>query len=373
LLVRRFEALLLVGLVWPASAGHRVGPQPDLPALERWLRRTADSAGFSGVVLVERGGRVLLDRAYTPSGQRGLTTESAFWLTSTTKQFTAAAILKLVDQGKLALSDSLYHFFRRLPRDARAITVEQLLTHTSGIAPSGAAEGITERDAAVRAIFAEPLRRPPGDSYHYEDEDYTVLAAIVESVAGVPYEAFVERALLIPAGLTHTGFCGRLAPNVSIAPSAGAPAVPPPCHGGSTPVDWADRGATGLVGTAGDLVKWERALRGGRILSEPSREEIERGKVLVRREGGSDVYYSFGARIYMDGDRRREVWHSGYDVRVGQSSTVRLLDNGLWIIVLANSGLDAPGQPWAAAVARVVDGCLAESTTRCVASRESSP
>ena len=312
-------------------------------------------------MLVERGGRVLLDRVYAPAGRRGLTTESAFWLASTTKQFTAAAVLKLVDQGKLALGDSLYHFFRRLPRDARAITVEQLLTHTSGIAPSGAAEGITERDAAVRAIFAEPLRRPPGESYHYEDEDYTVLAAIVETVAGVPYEAFVERSLLIPAGLSHTGFCGRLPPNVAIAPSARAPAVPPPCRSGSTPVDWADRGATGLVGTASDLVKWARALRNGKILSDQSRDEIERGKVLVRREGSSDVYYSFGARIYMDGDRRREVWHSGYDVRVGQSSTVRLLENGLWVVVLANSGLDAAGQPWAAAVARVVDGCLMEA------------
>lgn len=372
MLARRIVTLLFAGVLLPANAPKGHERRADLPALDRWLRRAADSAGFSGVVLVERGGRVLLDRAYTPAGRRGLTTESAFWVASTTKQFTAAAVLKLVDQGKLALSDSLYRFFRRLPRDARTITVEQLLTHTSGIAPSGAAEGITERDAAVRAIFAEPLRRPPGDSYHYEDEDYTVLAAIVESVAGVPYEAFVERALLIPAGVTHTGFCGRLASNVMIAPSAGAPDVPPPCVAGSTPVDWADRGATGLVGTAGDLVKWARALRGGKLVSEPAREGLERGKVLVRREGSSDVYYSFGARIYMEGDRRREVWHSGYDVRVGQSSTVRLLDNGLWIVVLANSGLDASGQPWAATVARVVDGCL-ESASRCVASRESSP
>ena len=371
MLARRIVALLFAGALMPAGTSHERERKADLPALDRWLRRAADSAGFSGVVLVERGGRVLLDRAYAPAGRRGLTTESAFWLASTTKQFTAAAVLKLVDQGKLALSDSLYHFFRRLPREARAITVQQLLTHTSGIAPSGAAEGITEREAAVRAIFAEPLRRPPGDSYHYEDEDYTVLAAIVESVAGVPYEAFVERALLIPAGLTHTGFCGRLAASVAIAPSADAQAAPPPCRAGSTPVDWADRGATGLVGTAGDLVKWARALRGGRILSEPSREELERGKILVRREGSSDVYYSFGARIYMDGDRRREVWHSGYDVRVGQSSTVRLLDNGLWIVVLANSGLDASGQPWAAGVARIIDGCLAESA-RCAAARESS-
>ena len=373
MLARRIVTLLFAGVLLPANAPQGHERRMDLPALEQWLRRAADSAGFSGVVLIERGGRVLLNRAYAPAGRRDLTTESAFWLASTTKQFTAAAILKLVDQGKLALGDSLYHFFRRLPRDARAITVEQLLTHTSGIAPSGAAEGMTERDAAVRAILAEPLRRPPGESYHYEDEDYTVLAAVVEAVAGMPYEAFVERTLLIPAGLTHTGFCGRLTPNVAIAASAGAPAMPPPCRRGSTPVDWADRGATGLIGTAGDLVKWARALRGGKILSEGSREELERGKVLVRHEGASDVYYSFGARIYMEGERRREVWHSGYDVRVGQSSTVRLLDNGLWIVVLANSGLDSSGQPWAAAVARIIDGCLAESATRCVAPRESSP
>jgi CubicO group peptidase (beta-lactamase class C family) len=362
---RRIVTLVFAGAVLPAKLPHAHQRNADLPALERWLRRAADSAGFSGVVLVERGGRVLLNRAYAPAARRGLTTESAFWLASTTKQFTAAAVLKLVDQGKLALTDSVYHFFRRLPRDARAITVEQLLTHTSGIAPSGAAEAITEREAAVRAIFAEPLRRPPGESYHYEDEDYTVLAAIVEMVAGTPYEAFVERTLLIPAGLTRTGFCGRLAPNVAVAPSAAAPAVPPPCHGGSTPVDWADRGATGLVGTASDLLKWARALRSGKILSEQSLNELERGQVLVRREGTSDVYYSFGARIYMDGDRRREVWHSGYDVRVGQSSTVRLLDNGLWIVVLANSGLDASGEAWAAAVARRIDSCLTESTARC--------
>jgi len=126
-------------------------------------------------------------------------------------------------------------------------------------------------------------------------------------------------------------------------------------------VDWADRGATGLVGTASDLTKWARALREGKILSAPSRDELEHGKILVRREGSRDVYYSFGARIYMEGERRREVWHSGYDVRVGQSSVVRLLDDGLWIVVLANSGLDASGEPWAAAVARVVDRCLTEN------------
>src|SRR5206468_1148852 len=98
--------------------------------------------------------------------------------------------------------------------------------------------------------------------------------------------------------LTRTGFCGRLASNVKIARSAD-PDVQPPCSAGVTPVDWADRGATGLVGTAADLLKWSHALRTGRLLSPTSREQLERGQVFVRREDGADVYYSYGARVYM--------------------------------------------------------------------------
>ena len=82
--------------------------------------------------------------------------------------------------------------------------------------------------------------------------------------------------------------------------------------------------------------------------------------MFVRNEGDAGVYYSYGARIYMAGERRREVWHSGYDVRVGQSSTVRILDSGLTIVVLSNAGLDASGQPWAAVVAREIERFLGE-------------
>src|SRR5205823_12684166 len=120
------------------------------------------------------------------------------------------------------------------------------------------------------------------------------------------------------------------------------------------------RGATGLVSTASDLLKWTHAVRSGRLLAPASQRDLERGRVFVRNEGDAGVYYSYGARVYMAGERRREVWHSGYDVRVGQSSTVRLLENGLSIVVLSNAGLDASGQTWASAVARVVDSCLEE-------------
>lgn len=348
--VRTLAAFIAFGLASSTSdATQQCALDPA--AIDRFLRREADSGRFSGVVLIERSGKVLLNRAYGRVGR-----ENAFWVASTTKQFTAAAVLRLVDEGKLALSDSIYHFFRSAPRRARAITIEQLLTHTSGISASGIANGIGDRNEAVDAILSEPLESSSSTTYRYADENYNVLAAIIEVVSGKPYEAFVERALLIPAGLSHTGFCGRLAPNVKLAPSA-EPDAPPPCAAGATPVDWADRGATGLLSTATDLLRWSVVLRTGHILSAASRAALERGKVFVRHEGNDDIYYSYGARVYMQGRRRREVWHSGYDVRVGQSSTVRILDNGPTIVVLSNSGLDAIGQPRAAVIARDVEAC----------------
>ena len=353
----RFLALTALAVFGVASGSGDAAQQCSLDpkAIDRWLRREADSAGFSGVVVVERSGKVLLNRAYGHVAH-----DNAFWIASATKQFTAAAALRLVDEGKLALTDSIYRFFRSAPRSARAITIQQLLTHTSGIAASGVANGIGDRGEAMEAILSEPLDHTPGTTYHYEDEDYNVLAAVIEVASGRPYEAFVERALLIPAGLSHSGFCGRLPPNLKLAPSAD-PDTPPPCVAGVTPVDWADRGATGLVSTAADLLRWSHLLRAGRILSPTSRAALEQGKVFVRHEGSDDIYSSYGARVYMQGRRRREVWHSGYDVRVGQSSTVRILDNGITIVVLSNAGLDAIGQPKASVVARALTRCSARN------------
>ena len=353
MLHRFITALVLTVVFGMSDAGQQCTVDPT--SIDRWLRREADSGGFSGIVLMERSGKMLLNRGYGRVSR-----DNAFWIASATKQFTAAAVLRLVDEGKVALSDSIYHFFRSAPRSARAITIQQLLTHTSGIAASGVANGIGNREEAMQAILSEPLDHSPGAAYHYEDEDYNVLAAIIEVVSGRPYEAFVERALLIPAGLSHTGFCGRLARSVKLAPSAD-PDTPPPCVSGVTPVDWADRGATGLVSTAGDLLRWSHVLRRSRILSATSRQALERAQVFVRHEGNEDIYYSFGARVYVEGRRRREVWHSGYDVRVGQSSTVRILDNGLTIVVLSNSGLDAIGQPKASVIARALTRCSARN------------
>src|SRR6185295_8465994 len=142
---------------------------------------------------------------------------------SITKSFTAAAVLKLNVQRRLALLDGIASFFPETPADKRAITVRQLLTHTAGFGSTYSGGGIASRREAVAAILGQPLARRPGAGYQYEDDSYELLAAIVEVVSGVSWETFVERELLRPAGLTHTGFwCqSRLAVPAPIAGRSG--------------------------------------------------------------------------------------------------------------------------------------------------------
>jgi CubicO group peptidase (beta-lactamase class C family) len=141
-----------------------------------------------------------------------LTPASAFHVASMTKGFTAAAILRLQEEGKLGVRDSVARFFPDAPPDKRAITIHQLLTHTAGFPRAWAGADVADRDAAARAILARPLDRAPGTGFGYVDDDYELLAAIVEVASGTTWERYVERELLRPAGLAHTGFwCVRRA------------------------------------------------------------------------------------------------------------------------------------------------------------------
>ncbi len=274
-------------------------------------------SGFSGVVLLARGRAVLLRKAYNAGANR-LTPESRFWIGSMTKGFTAAAILRLVEQKRLALSDSIGRFIPDVPPDKQRITIQQLLTHTSGIDGQFAANGETSRDNAVHAILAQPMASVPGSRYRYMDDDYVLLAAIVEIASGARWNAYVNREIVARARLRHT----------SVWPGD----------------DWGHVGANGMSSTADDLLRWVSALREGRVLTRAHSRLLEKGQVLVREERGEDIYYGYGVRVYEKNGRVTEVMHSGSsdDLNTG---ILRLLRRGLVVIVLSNAG-DHGGTTW---------------------------
>ena len=321
---RALAAVVLLTIARPAAGrAQRVVPKE----LDGIVGAQRDS-GFRGVVLVASGDSIVLRRAYGP----GLTGDSPFWIGSITKSFTAAAVLSLAHDRRLSLDDSLGHFFAGTPADKRAISIRQLLTHTAGFAPTGAGFGITDRDSAGRAILAESLAYRPGAGYRYGDDDYELLAAIVERVTGKRWSDVVRQRVLAPAGLRHTAFWCDGAPR-----ELGARCSP-------RGADYGHRGANGMSSTADDLLRWSRWLA-----RAPALAAIETPQVAVRREGDLDVAHGFGARLYVCGGRVVEAFHSGSSDD-GHTVVVRRLASGLTIVVLSDAGQHG-GTTWASYVA----------------------
>ena len=304
-------------------AGGQSNESPRAAAIDSAIRPLVDS-GFTGVVLVAHNGRVVLHRPYR-SPRIKLDTSNVFWIGSITKEFTAGAVLRLASENRLRLTDSISQFIPFAPADKRKITIRQLLTHTSGIDANFAGSELLDRDSAVKSILARPLYASPGTQYRYGDDDYRLLAAIVEIVSGTTWEEAIRRLLLQPAGLNRTGFW------------SGRP-------------DWGHKGANGMSSTTGDLLRWTKVLRAGTVLTAREVRALQGPQFLVRYSGHEAVYYGFGTRVYQLGGRTIEVFHSGSSDD-GHTAAVRVLATGTTLIVLSNAGNHA-GTTWSSYVAQ---------------------
>lgn len=266
---------------------------------------------------------VIMDKAFSPRAGRPLSARSQFNIGSMTKGFTAAAILRLRSQHRLSFSDPLSRFFRYAPQAKRGITVFHLLTHTSGLRGHSAGSGILRRDGAVNAILAQPLDYPPGTRYRYMDDDYQLLAAIVEVASGLTWEDYITQELLQPARMYSTGFQGG---------------------------DWGHKGANGMRSTARDIFRWLSAIHHEELFGRTESRELESPLMHVRSEPPFEIHYGYGVRIYVRNGRSSEVMHSGSG-DANHTTVARLLSDGTMVVVLSNSGMHR-GTTWAAYLAQ---------------------
>jgi D-alanyl-D-alanine carboxypeptidase len=167
-----------------------------------------------GVVLIAKAGQPIFHRAYGMADlEIGLpmNTEHAFKIGSITKQFTAIAILKLVERGKLDLKSDVRDYYPELPDYGKRITLEQILTHTSGL-PSlvdlGTFEMLSRQHHSVVELIeltrTEPLHFNPGQGFFYSDTGYILLGGIIERMSGKSYGEFLESEILEPNGIRRT-------------------------------------------------------------------------------------------------------------------------------------------------------------------------
>lgn len=233
--------------------------------------------------------------------------DTVYDIGSITKQLTAAAIVTLQSTGRLGVHDRIGRFLDGVPRDKRAITIQQLLTHTSGLVGSlgGDYEPLSRADL-IRGAFASDLRSPPGTRYFYSNVGYSLLAAIVEIASGEGYEEFLARHLFEPAGMTSTGYVLPDWDKADVAieyDAQGRPQGRPNEHPWATDGPyWNLRGNGGLLSTARDMYRWSEALDEGAL------REVFRPRV---REGAhADSWYGYGW-VVLDSPLGRVQWHNG--------------------------------------------------------------
>lgn len=355
----------------PAMAQPR--PEPDVRELERYLSR-AEQLGFSGAVLVADGDRVLLERGYGWADRDARVPAdagTAFGIASVTKQFTAAAILRLQEQGRLRVTDSIGRFFPGVPADKQAITLHHLLTHSSGL-PREVEElprpgmPLPSADEYLRAIMAERLRAQPGAPYHYSNLGYRLLAMVVERASGMPYERYLREQLWAPVGMERTGFAlpvfppGVLAHGYALNDEGTAlDRVLPPGAAGTA----AHLGQGGLVSTVGDLFRWTRALDTGRVLADSSRRLLVTPHVPEDSTGAS--HYGYGWVVLTTPRDTRLVTHNGND-EVFYAEVRRYLDEGVTLVFLTNQN-DGLAKAVLRAFPRLVFGETADTLPATVA------
>lgn len=326
--------------------------------IDDYLSRSV-ALGFSGTALLARNGKIVLKKGYGLADRKrriAFTPSTIYNLESTTKQFIAAGILKLEEQGKLKTTDLMTKYFENVPEDKKDITLHHLLTHTAGlIGMSGDDFEVIERDAVVRRILDSKLRWVPGTRWAYSNPGYTLLAVVIEKVSGQPHEKFIREQLWIPAGMTDTGYTvsaskrGRLARSYNALEDLGTPFDHPYAPDGPW---WNYRGGGGMLSTVEDMYRWHLALKRGTVLSPESQRKAMTPHAVTNNP---QTHYGYAWFVSKNPEGKLLVEHGGD----GNFMSIfhRYLDEDTVLIVGVNlTYRDRVGSPVRRQVPKILTG-----------------
>ena len=355
----RVLALLPILALSPASVRAATAPA-DLAAYADQLLAAAYPADQPGAAaIVVKDGQVMLRKGYGMANLElavPVSPDMVFEIGSITKQFTAAAILLLQERGKLRLEDPLTKYLPDYPMHGETITLEHLLTHTSGI-PSytGMPEWLphVREDMKVEDLIAlfkdKPLEFKPGEQWRYDNSGYILLGAVIEKASGKSYEQFVEEEIFQKLGMTHSRY-GHAEEVIPLRASgygrdakgfrnANYLSMTQPYAAGS------------LMSTVDDLALWDRALAGETLLEQAS---LDRMFTPARLTSGRSTRYGFGLVVY-DFEGRRVIEHGG-GIFGFVSFLMRVPEERLFVAILSNN--EAASTPPESLALRIVAKAL---------------
>jgi len=326
-----------------------LGCQTSAPSVDPTLVTQADALmasqlkkethpGFA--VLVSREGNVLFNKAYglaDVKGKKVNTPNTTFRIGSVSKQFTAAAILKLQERGELSVEDSLSKYYPEWP-NGENITLHHLLTHTSGMYsytsnPFFALQVSKPANLAtlIPAIQKAKVNFAPGEKWEYCNSGYLLLGLIVEKVSGQGFDEFLRKEFFEPLRMTRTGIhvAGAEPEGESLGYAKGLIGFQ---LSNNWDMTWAG-GAGALYSTTGDLHRWNEGIFDGKVLKK---ESLSAAFTPVKLADGSTKNYGYGWGI---SEKRgvRIISHGG-GLQGFQCSLGRARDQDVTIVVLTNAG-----------------------------------
>jgi len=320
---------------------------PDVAGLESTLAKRLSGDGPGEVVLVACDGKILFSHGYGLADrekQIPVTPETRFRIGSVTKQFTAAAILHLAQEGRLSIDDPLAKYFPNYPGGDK-ITLRQLLTHTSGLHNYTAHPDFLARvtqpiaPADLVAWFQDdPPDFPPGQQFSYCNTGYVLLGLIVEKVSGMSLADDLQKQFFGPLGMHDTGVYQNATPpdrdakGYSYLDKRLQPAI-------NWDMSWAG-GAGALYSTVGDLWRWTEALQGGRVLAPEGLRDMVTEITVPKKES---LMFRYGMGLYhSDIGGLPTIGHNG-GLNGFLSEVTWFPDQKVTVVVLSNAMPALPG------------------------------
>jgi len=343
-------ALSLLG----GCASTPTTPSPAQQADVLMRRYTGTVPGAS--LLVIKDGQALISRGYGMADLEqhvAATPATNYRLASVTKQFIAAAVLLLAEDHKLALDDSLRKWLPSLPPSDAAITLHEVLDHTSGLPEyedrippdASATHQLTDEDVLRMLSSTDEHYFAPGSKYLYSNAGYVLLGLVIERASGTSLQDFLAQRIFKPLHMTHT----------LMYVAGGGPEVSDRAYGYSEENGtWvrtdqsaasALRGDGGIYSSIDDLAKWDAALYDDRLLSDASRA-LAFGHQVQVSSGPTPQYYGFGWRLKGD-----MMWHSGESIGF-RNVIMRWPKQHLSVVILSNRNSPDP-RPLALQIAQL--------------------
>lgn len=297
--MKKLVLIIAFGLLFNLTYAQQKNAKQLAAEYDKMLSQQFKSNETGATVLVARNGEIVYKKGFGMASLElnvPMRTDHVFRIGSITKQFTAVAILQLMEQGKLGLQDEITKFIPAYPTHGHKITIEHLLTHTSGIQSYTGMKDYMGRmtldmkpEEMIDHFKNEPMKFAPGTKWSYNNSGYFLLGYIIEKISGKTYGEYLEENFFKPLGMSnsHYGSETKLIKNRVGAYSKGEQGFE-----NARPMSMTQPYAAGSIqSTVEDLFKWNRAVHSYKLVKK---ESLEKAFTKYRLSDGTETNYGYG-------------------------------------------------------------------------------